>query len=74
MPKMVRTRVASPSESPAGTDWGFPMGTGFLIVIMSLVALHAAALLGGGVALGVMRLLGYRPVTEPEADGRESIH
>jgi hypothetical protein len=48
------------------------MDTGFLFVIMSIVALHIAALVGGGIALGVMRMFGYRPVSD--AEGRESIH
>ena len=33
------------------------MNTELLIVIMSIVALHIAALAGGGLALGIMRLL-----------------
>jgi hypothetical protein len=56
------------------TDWGFPMDTTLLIVIMSIVALHVAALAGGGLALGIMRLLGYRPASANEGEARESIH
>jgi hypothetical protein len=41
---------------------------------MSIVALHLAALLGGGLALGVMRLLGRVPTSIDPAEGRESIH
>lgn len=55
-------------------DWGFPMDTELLIVIMSIVALHVAALAGGGLALGIMRLLGRDPVSASGAEGRESIH
>jgi hypothetical protein len=50
------------------------MDTPFLVVIMSIVALHVAALAGGGLALGIMRLLGHGPVGADAAEGRESIH
>ncbi len=50
------------------------MDTELLIVIMSIVALHVAALAGGGLALGIMRLLGRDPVSASGAEGRESIH
>jgi hypothetical protein len=33
------------------------MDTALLVVILSIAALHAAALLGGGLALGIVRLL-----------------
>jgi len=33
------------------------MNTQLLIVVMSIVALHLAVLVGGGLALGIMRLL-----------------
>ena len=46
------------------------MNTALLIVIMSLGALIAAALAGGGLAVGIMRLLGRGPDTKP----RESRH
>jgi hypothetical protein len=49
------------------------MNTTFLVVIMSLVALHVAALLGGGLVLVAMRLLGRAPESAPAAEGRESI-
>jgi hypothetical protein len=57
-----------------GTRLAVPMDTPFLLVIMSIVALHLAALLGGGLALGVMRLLGRAPTSIDGAEGRESIH
>ncbi|HET6417150.1 MAG TPA: hypothetical protein VFG22_12705 [Polyangiales bacterium] len=50
------------------------MDTTLLVVIMSIVALHVAALAGGGLALGIMRLLGHRPASLNEAEGRDSIH
>ncbi len=37
------------------------MNTQLLIVIMSLVALHVAAIIGGGLGLGIMRLMGRKP-------------
>ncbi|MGD8316843.1 MAG: hypothetical protein PVH21_07230 [Myxococcales bacterium] len=37
------------------------MNTALLTAILSIVALHVAALAGGGLALGVMRLLGRAP-------------
>ena len=49
------------------------MNTAFLVVIMSLVALHVAALAGGGLVLVAMRLLGRTPESAPAAEGRESI-
>lgn len=49
------------------------MNTALLVVIMSLVALHIAALGGGGLALLVMRLLGRAPKITPPAEARESI-
>jgi hypothetical protein len=36
------------------------MNTQLLIVVMTVVALHLVALVGGGLALGIMRLLGRR--------------
>jgi hypothetical protein len=53
---------------------GFPMNTQLLVAILSIVALHVAALAGGGLALGIMRLLGHGPASANEADARESIH
>lgn len=53
--------------------WGFPMNTQLLLVIMTIVALHAAAFAGGGLALGIMRLLGRGPASEPSAEDRESV-
>jgi hypothetical protein len=55
-------------------DWGFPMNTQLLLVIMTIVVLHLAAFAGGGLALVIMRLLGRAPASEPSAEGRESIH
>jgi len=50
------------------------MNVQLLVAIMSIVALHVAALAGGGLALGIMRLLGYSPAGAHEAEGRDSIH
>jgi hypothetical protein len=50
------------------------MDTQLIVVIMSIVALHIAALAGGGLVLGVMRLLGCGPVSANGGDGRDSIH
>ena len=50
------------------------MNTQLLLVIMSIVALHVAAIGGGGLVLGIMRLLGRWPVTANGADERDSIH
>lgn len=49
------------------------MDTQLYIVIMSIVGLHLAALVGGGLALGVMRLFGHRPATANGADARDSL-
>jgi hypothetical protein len=57
----------------AEPDRGFPMDTAFLVVIMSLVALHVAALAGGGLGLLVMRLLGRGPESISGTEGRESM-
>ena len=46
---------------PSLSKLGVPMSTEFTIVILSIVALHVAALAGGGLALGVMKLLGRKP-------------
>jgi hypothetical protein len=48
------------------------MNTQLLLVIMSIVALHVAALAGGGLVLGIMYLLGRAPVSVCGADRRES--
>jgi len=37
------------------------MTTELQLVLLSLVALSGAALLGGGIGLGIMRLFGYKP-------------
>ena len=50
------------------------MDTQLYIVIMSIVGLHLAALLGGGLALGIMRLFGRGPATANGADARDSLH
>ena len=50
------------------------MNTQLFLVIMTIVALHVAALVGGGIALGIMRLLGRAPASMPSDDARESIH
>ena len=41
---------------------------------MSIIALHVAAIGGGGLVLGIMWLLGRGPVTANGADERDSIH
>jgi hypothetical protein len=56
------------------TDWGCFMNTQLLIVIMSIVALHVAALLGGGMALGVMRLLGRKTPSLAPGDATDTVH
>jgi hypothetical protein len=50
------------------------MNTELLIVILSIVALHVAALLGGGLALGVMKLLGRQPPGLSSGDATDSAH
>ena len=50
------------------------MTTELLIVIMSIVALHVAALVGGGLALGIMKLLGRTPPSLPSGDPTETAH
>lgn len=50
------------------------MNTQLLIVILSIVALHVAALAGGGLALGIMRLFGRKPPSLPPGDPSESVH
>ena len=51
------------------------MTTELLIVILPIVALHVAALLGGGLALGVMRLFGHKPPTRlPTAEAVDTAH
>ena len=48
------------------------MNAQLLIVIMLFVALHVTALVGGGIALGMKRLLGHRTASANEADERDS--
>jgi len=50
------------------------MDTQLLVVIMSIAALHVAALVGGALGLGIMRLLGRRPASANGAEVRDSIH
>jgi len=50
------------------------MNTELLIVILSIVALHVAALVGGGLALGVMRLLGRTPPGPPTGDAADTVN
>jgi len=61
-----------------GTNSGFPMDSVLLVAIMSVVALHVAALVGGGLGWGlgwgIMRLLGRGPARVSAAEGRDSIH
>lgn len=75
IPKLVPIRNVSgrPQQVAHGNGLGFPMNTAFLVVIMSLVTLHVAALVGGGLVLVAMRLLGRAPESAPAAEGRESI-
>jgi len=47
------------------------MNTGLLVAILSIVALHVAALVGGGLALGVMRLLGHGPASAANGNGSD---
>lgn len=49
------------------------MDTQLLVVIMSIAALHVAALAGGGIALGIMKLLGRGPAGANGAEARDSI-
>ncbi|MGB8331191.1 MAG: hypothetical protein WCE62_13795 [Polyangiales bacterium] len=49
------------------------MDTALHVLILSLVALHVAALGGGGLGLLVMRLLGHRPARVSAAEVRDSI-
>jgi hypothetical protein len=67
-------RVSGPIAAPAEPTWGYPMNTELLIVILSIVALHVAALVGGGLALGVMRLLGRTPPGPPPGDAADTVH
>ena len=51
------------------------MNTELLIVIMSIVALHVAALAGGGLAVGIMKLLGRKPAPRlPSGDAADTAH
>ena len=49
------------------------MNTQLLIVILSIVALHIAALVGGGLGLGIMRLLGRKP-PRLSGDATDTVH
>ena len=50
------------------------MNTELLIVILSIVALHVAALLGGGLALGIMKLFGRKSVARlPSGDAADTV-
>jgi hypothetical protein len=54
---------------------GVPMSTELQLVILSIVALHIAALAGGGLALAIMRLFGRKPVTQlPGGDAESTAH
>jgi hypothetical protein len=50
------------------------MSTELQIVIMSIVALHAAALAGGGLALVIMRLFGRRAPQLSPGDAADTAH
>jgi hypothetical protein len=45
------------------------MDTALIVAILSVVALVAAALGGGGLALGIMRLLGRGPANAGASNG-----
>jgi hypothetical protein len=49
------------------------MNTQLLIVILSIVALHVAAIIGGGLGLGIMRLLGRKP-PRLSGDAADTVH
>ena len=70
----ISTAGVTPRQASAEPIWGYPMTTELLIVIMSIVALHVAALLGGGLALGVMKLLGRKPPQLPAGDAAYTAH
>ena len=69
-----RAKGSPPQGGLLRPDWGFPMSTELQIVIMSIVALHAAALAGGGLALAVMRLFGRKPGEVGATDAGDSVH
>ena len=71
---IIRNAGREPQQVTRQTDWGFPMDTGLLVIIMSFVALNVAALVGGGLGLGIMRLLGRGPTSASGAEARDSIH
>lgn len=51
------------------------MSTELQLVILSIVALHIAALAGGGLALAIMKLLGRKPVAQlPSGDAEGTLH
>jgi hypothetical protein len=54
-------------------EWGCPMNTELQLVILSIVALHIAALVGGGLALGIMRLFGRKPPRLGTEDAGDSV-
>jgi hypothetical protein len=49
------------------------MDTALHVLILSLVALHVAALAGGGIGLLVMRWLGYDSEISTPTQARESL-
>lgn len=65
---------ATPQQDSDWINWGCPMNTALLIVIMSIVALNVAALVGGGLALGVMKLLGRTPPSLPRGEATDTAH
>jgi hypothetical protein len=42
------------------------MDTGLVVVVLTVVALHVAALAGGGLALAIVRLFGHGRDRDPE--------
>ncbi len=50
------------------------MTTQLLIVILSVVALHVAALVGGGLALGVMKFFGRKSPALPSGEATDTAH
>lgn len=71
---VTRRRGLRPRGGRCRTDWGYPMTTQLLIVILSIVALHLAAFIGGGLALGVMKLFGREPPSLPSGDVADTAH
>ena len=63
-----------PQQVARGPERGFPMDTALLVLILSIVALHVAALGGGGLVWAVMKLFGLGQASLPKHEPRESTH